>query len=237
MKISIMGLGWFGLPLACELKKNSYFITGSTQTEIKKMKIEQLGISPHVLKFPTTVPQLLKSDLIILNIPPFDEQLSWFKSWDWDYDCKIIFVSSTSVVTDPGSKNSHLLANQEDWVRNNFKTWSVLRFGGLFGENRHPGKYLSGKKNLPGRLWPVNLLSLKDAIGFTKTVIQNNLFYENFNVVGDGHPSREDFYSSYCKKNMLALPQFDLTDKSNRAVAANDLASKYYSFSKIESDD
>lgn len=227
MKISIIGLGWFGSPLASALAAEGHIISGSTTTEEKIQKLKSQNIHPFKLKYPE-VPQKIDSDILILNVPPFAEELDWFKSWDIDPKTWIIFISSTSVE----SKKDSLLSFQEEWVKT-FSNWTILRFGGLFGGERHPGKYLSGKKNLVGRLWPVNMLHQEDAVGFTKKIINDKIQSKIFTVISDEHPTREDFYTRFCIDHNLPLPDFDQTDLSVKTPLSNEEARKFYSFKKI----
>lgn len=230
MKISIIGLGWFGEPLAKALLKDGHQIFGTTRTLEKKAELEKENISVEVLEYPHYVKKdLLESDIIILNIPPFANQLEWFESWQWNHDAWIIFISSTSVYSKKDSKNISILKQEESWIQSEFNHWTILRFGGLIGNGRHPGKHLSGKKNLPGRLWPVNLVHLDDCIGVTKTIIQKNLKNEIFNVVASDHPTREKFYTDYCVSNNLPLPEFNQLDHSVTESVSNDKIIKSYS--------
>lgn len=230
MKISIIGLGRFGELLGESLQKDGHVINGTTRSEIKLSKLASKNLNPTLLHFPEKPSFSLEADIIILNIPPFKDQLAWFQSWNWNSHAKIIFISSTSVYPTPNSDSSEVLRDEEEWVKSNFTLYSVLRFGGLFSDSFHPGKYLSGKTNLPGRLWPVNLVHLKDAVGFTKVVIEQSLYGRTFHVICNEHPSREEYYSSYCKKAGIPLPQFDLADLSTKLPVPSFEASQFYNF-------
>lgn len=228
MKIKIFGLGWYGLPLAETLQKMGHDVSGSVTSEEKVNELRTKNIQAIKLKYPDS-PSLIEADILILNIPPFAEELDWFKSWKIAPETWIIFISSTSVL----SKTDEKLKLQEEWVRTH-KNWTILRFGGLFGGHRHPGKYLSGKKNLPGRSWPVNLLHLNDAIGFTQIVIEKHLIQETFNVLSDDHPTREDFYSDYCRDHNIPLPEFDSLDDSLKEPIDNSHARQFYNFVRLK---
>lgn len=226
-----MGLGWYGAPLAAELLKDGHEIFGSTRSEEKVQDFKSQNIKASKFSYPDSPSQdLINADIVILNIPPFEEELDWFKSFNWNPKTWLIFISSTSVYPAPESKNAHHLKAQEDWVQNHFEKWTVLRFGGLYGSGRHPGKYLSGRKNLAGRLAPVNLIHLDDCIGFTKVVINQKLQNNLFHVVSDDHRSREEFYSEFCRNAGLPLPEFDMNDSSTGKVVPNDEMKKYYAF-------
>lgn len=225
MKIIIYGLGWYGLPLAESLQKKGHEVSGSVTTQEKAKTISH--IETACFKFPET-PPAIHADILVINIPPFPEQLEWFKTWKIASGTKVIFISSTSALT----KNSSL-AETEQWV-STLPHWIILRFGGLYGDQRHPGKHLSGKKNLNGRLWPVNLLHLDDAVGFTEKVIELNLDHRTFNVTSSNHPGREEYYTNYCRLNKLPLPDFDQNDDSRKDPVDNSEAAKIYSFLTIK---
>lgn len=218
-KCSILGLGWYGRPLAVFLQKKGLKISGSTRDTYKAQQLQENQINAIALNYPEQPPEeLLNVDILILNIPPFEEQLDWFKSWKWNKNTWIIFISSTSVYPRPESKNAELLFKQEEWVKTNFSDWTIIRFGGLIGPDRHPGNHLSGKKNLSGRLWPVNLIHLEDTINFTNHVIDKNLKHTSFNLVSDEHPTREEYYTEYCLRKNLPLPEFNQEDISEGKI-------------------
>ncbi len=231
-KCSIIGLGWYGTPLASSLMQSGFDVCGSTRSLEKQEKLSQKGIKTSLLSYPG-IPdsELLESDIIVVNIPPFEGQLDWFKSWNWQSKTWTIFISSISVFPQPDSKNAELLLEQENWFQTHFQNWTVLRLGGLLGNGRHPGKHLSGRKNLPGRLWPVNLIHQDDTVDFTKMVIDQNLTKKIFHVVSDEHPTREDFYTEYCRNSGLPLPEFDNTDFSQGKEIPS--LGIYHSFKKL----
>ena len=49
-KISILGCGWLGLPLAKSLVDNGYKIKGSTTTQDKYQKLVEDGVTPYLIK-------------------------------------------------------------------------------------------------------------------------------------------------------------------------------------------
>ena len=110
MRISVAGLGYLGLPLAAELKKLGHEVIGTSRTR-KDFAMEFLNPPANPSQ------KILDCDLLILNIPPFKNQLLWFLSWDTRKVKKIIFVSSTSAL-----KGNETLREEEDWVRT-FSDW------------------------------------------------------------------------------------------------------------------
>lgn len=209
MKISVIGLGWYGEPLAQELLKDGHKVSGTTRTKMKCLEFLKKGIPAEVLT-PETTPteDLLDADIVILNIPPFKDELTWFKSWRWKKDAWMIFVSSVSVENKPDSESAKELKAQEEWVKETFSTWTIMRFGGLYGKERHPGKYLAGKKNIPEGDKPISLVSLEETIAMTKEVIELKIQKDTLTVIGKDRRSKKEFYTEYCRQNGLPLPEF-----------------------------
>jgi len=242
MKISLIGLGWFGEALGKQLNHLGHDVLGTTRTPQKGDKLSALNFKTFLLNHPALPDEeLFLSDLIILNIPPFHGQLEWFKLWPWRDKSHVIFISSTSVYLDdpilvneesPTIQNKELVL-EEQWILKHLKQVSILRFGGLLGDTRHPGQHLAGKKDLKNRLWPVNLLHLEDAIGFTLALIEEGL-KGVFNVVGDEHSTREKFYTEYSLKHHLPIPLFDLADQSQGKIVCNTKAKTIYKFRSFE---
>jgi len=90
----------------------------------------------------------------------------------------------------------------------NFKT-TVLRFGGLIGEDRHPVRFLAGRKNLDNPNAPINLIHQKDCIGIIQKIIELDCWNETFNAVTPYHPSRKEYYTQKAKERNLDLPEFN----------------------------
>lgn len=140
---------------------------------------------------------------------------------------KVIFVSSTSVygdendvvteatVPDPETESGKQLLVAEALLQKNqnFET-TILRFGGLIGEDRHPVTSLSGKENLANAAAPVNLIHQNDCIEIIENIIDQSKWKEVFNAVAPFHPSREEYYTQKAKQKNLVIPKFS-SEKSN----------------------
>jgi nucleoside-diphosphate-sugar epimerase len=227
LKVSIIGCGWYGKELAKSLLIEGYDVYGSTRELNKHQDLTALGIQPFLLNPPQTpLKEHLTTDLLILNIPPFEHQLKWFQSWPWDQNVPVIFISSTSVYH--ASANAQLLNQEEEWIKTHFKRWNILRFGGLLGGNRHPGNSLSGKVGLKGGNSPVNLIHRDDAVGFTRALMEKKIFNEIFDVVSDEHTTKREFYSEYCQRMNLPLPEFDSADQTVGRIIDNEKIKTIY---------
>jgi nucleoside-diphosphate-sugar epimerase len=134
----------------------------------------------------------------------------------------VLFVSSTSVYAEdnslvtegsplnPDTESGRQLIQAEQLLQSNpnFKT-TILRFGGLIGEDRHPIKFLAGRKNLENPKAPINLIHQTDCIGIILEIIRQNSWNETFNAAAPFHPSREKYYTQKAIDLGLELPQFN----------------------------
>ena len=148
----------------------------------------------------------------------------------------VLFVSSTSVYGDtssfasaqddtlsvteetktcPETESGRQLVAVEQLLQTNinFKT-TILRFGGLIGEDRHPIRFLAGRKNIENPKAPINLIHQTDCIGIIMTILrqaQNDKWEwnETFNAVAPFHPSREAYYTQKAIDLGLDLPEFN----------------------------
>lgn len=162
----------------------------------------------------------------IQNLIPFIEKSSVEK---------VIFVSSTSVYEDttnsievneettsnPETEGGKQLLEVEQLLQSNthFQI-TIVRFGGLIGEDRNPIKYLAGRKNIENPDAPINLIHQEDCIGIIKAIlkqVQNNKFMWNqvFNAVAPFHPTRKEYYTQKAIALHLPLPEFEKQNTSN----------------------
>ncbi len=153
----------------------------------------------------------------------------------------VIFISSTSVYGDtssidcahddtlnvteetkacPDTESGRQLLKSEQLLQSNpnFKT-IILRFGGLIGEDRHPIKFLAGRKNIENPKAPINLIHQDDCIGIILEIlrqVQNKKLERNetFNAVTPFHPSRKEYYTQKAIEFNLALPAFNVENSS-----------------------
>lgn len=269
MKISILGCGWLGLPLAKQLIKKGFSVKGSTTSEEKISILKDAGILPFLVtlndsktseeEFLTeNTSQFLKdSQVLIINIPPklrgntsenFVKKMQNFIPFIEKSSIeKVLFVSSTSVYGDahslvteettpnPETESGKQLLEVEKLLQSNshFKT-TILRFGGLVGEDRHPIKHLAGRENCENPDSPINLIHQEDCIGIIERIIELNSWDEVFNAVSPYHPSREKYYTEKATVLSLPLPKFVYDDSSSEKIISCEKVEKVleYSFSK-----
>lgn len=236
MQISILGCGWLGLPLAQSLINNGFSVNGSTTSPAKMEQLNALGINSFLISLTANgiegdIATFLKgSDILIIDIPPklrgenkesFVDKIKTLVPFiEAAGITKVMFASSTAVYAEdnrivtedtlpqPETESGKQLLEAEGLLANaKFKT-TILRFGGLVGEDRQPVKFLSGRENLENPDGPVNLIHQKDCIGIMLKVIETNSWGEIFNAVAPYHPTREEHYTKQAEAMHLALPGF-----------------------------
>jgi len=246
-KISILGCGWLGFPLAKTLITKGNSINGSTTSENKLSILKDAGINPFLITLESEgiseniADFLAESEILIIDIPPklravdpnvekkaFVEKIKNLIPFiEKSSIKKALFVSSTSVYGDdnsviteetipnPETESGKQLVLAENLLRENqnFET-TILRFGGLIGEDRHPVKHLAGKENLENPDAPINLIHLNDCIGIIEEIINQSKWNEVFNAVAPFHPTREEFYIQKAIEMNLPEPKFS-SEKSN----------------------
>jgi len=237
-KISILGCGWLGLPLAKSIINKGFPVKGSTTSEAKLAVLESANIQAYSIRLTENEVMgnieafLSESEILIIDIPPklrgdvaenFVAKIATLVPFIAQSTINhVVFISSTSVYADdntivtensqpePDSESGRQLLATEKLLQanTNFQT-TVIRFGGLIGENRHPIHFLAGRKNLENPEAPINLIHQNDCIGIIEAVIAQNTKGEVFNAVAPFHPTRKDYYTQKAAALGLPLPEFD----------------------------
>jgi len=237
MTISILGCGWFGEALARVLLGQGVMVKGSTTSPEKLEALAGLGIQPYLIDLRRSLDSeafqsFLVCDVLVVSIPPrlrqqpatnfilcVEHLIAQVKQCDTK---RVIFISSTSVYGDTGinvtehdtpvpdsDSGKVLLAAERLFVQEQdvFKT-TVIRFGGLIGPGRHPGRFFAGKKDIGNGLAPVNLIHLTDCIGICLTVIYKRWYGYILNACAPQHPTRKTFYTQASQDAGLEVPEF-----------------------------
>nr|WP_309758683.1 SDR family oxidoreductase [Flavobacterium sp.] len=250
-KISILGCGWLGLPLAKALVKNEYLVSGSTTSIEKIAVLENAGIEPFliVLSENKTIGNLTEfladSEILIIDVPPklrgseTENFVSKIKNIipfiEKSAVQKVLFISSTSVYNDddayvneetiarPATESGKQLLETEQLLQSNinFKT-TILRFGGLISEDRHPVKFLAGRENLENPNAPINLIHQEDCIGIINAILSQQVWGETLNAVTPYHPTRAEYYTQKAVELNLAVPKFTTDSNSIGKIILSD---------------
>jgi nucleoside-diphosphate-sugar epimerase len=166
----------------------------------------------------------LQSDTLVVNITSKDiegfERL--VRKIETSEIRAVLFVSSTSVypvkckvVSETAGEESpdHPLVIIENLFRQSgqFRT-TVVRFAGLIGGSRHPGRFFRGGKVVRNPDANVNLIHRDDCINILDRIVANGIWGETFNACADSHPSKREFYSRAAKMAAAPLPNFEDCD-------------------------
>lgn len=236
-RISIIGLGWLGLPLAQALQARGFSVAGSCTTPEKSQQLSVAGIRATCWNGDSgePVPETLCAETMILTLPPSRCQdylglLQRLLSQFAEAGCQqLILISSTSVYGAaatgheeaepcPDSARGERMLHAEQLVRTSrIPQWAILRPAGLFGPGRHPGRFLSGKATDDGRA-PVNLVHLVDVVGILLLILQQQRWGEVFNACAPAHPSRREFYSQACDRLAIPRPLFGHEAASGKQI-------------------
>ena len=257
--ITILGCGWFGLPLAKSLLSKGYNVKGSTTSATKLKTLEEAEIMPFQIQLNEqeiigNVSDFLhETDVLIIAIPPglrkeilSSEEMTFINKMktlipyiEKSGIQKVLFVSSTSVYGDrfpiieytestqthPDTESGRQLVLSEKLLQSNihFKT-TVIRFGGLLGEDRHPIKFLAGRTQIENPDGPVNLIQREDCIGIIIKALDFAYIYkwgETFNAVAPQHPPRKNYYQKKAQQFNLPLPNFVEDTKSKGKIISS----------------
>lgn len=256
-RISILGCGWLGLPLGAELAKNGFLVKGSTTRREKKNEIQKQGITPFIIDLNSKLSpasEFFDTDILIVTIPPgnapetknYFAQLEKIISHSENGSVKnTIFISSTSVYPSLNKEVKESDASESALTRSGISLLqaealfsqpenTIIRFAGLVGENRHPGRWFAGRQGLKGGNLPINMIHLEDCIGIISAIIDGDHWGEIFNACAQDHPLKKEYYQKMAKDLGLALPDFEEEDSSGwKVVSSKYLVNKTgYAFTK-----
>jgi len=235
MNISILGCGWYGLALAKVLINAGHNVKGSTTSPQKTEALATNGIDPYVVNFgageETYDAAFFNCDVLLIAIPPKSrsgEGAAYIPKIQGIIGAakkagvkQVILISSTAVYADlnhevientnpqPNTDAGKILLQAEELFNNehSFKT-TIIRFAGLIGPGRDPGRFFAGKKDIPNGEAPVNLIHLDDCIGLSMAILDKQAFGYLFNGCSPDHPTRSAFYTQAAINSGLETPFF-----------------------------
>ena len=234
MQISILGCGWLGTPLAVTLLQEGFYIKGSTTSKSKLKTLKGLGIEPFLIDLASDkeIPlEFLKTDVLIIDIPhkvekDFEKLIAQVEK---SRVGQIIFISSTSVYPSLNSivdENTTTIRTplrivEELFEKNQHFQTTILRFGGLFGYDRQPGRFFRKRGFVPNPEGFVNLIHRDDCIAILKEIIDKNIQGEVLNACASDHPTRGAFYSKEIQKQGLSDIALGESDPISYKIVSN----------------
>ncbi|WP_028978712.1 hypothetical protein [Sporocytophaga myxococcoides] len=230
-KVSIVGCGWLGLPLAMLFIEKGFAVKGTTTSELKMDQLTRLGIKAFLVNLFEDFradKDIFDADVLVVTLPPSQKKQSEQKYLDsLDFlvsntspETKLIYTSSTSIYkslnTELGEEavrtiedsDYPLLYKAEKIFRNSGRPSTVVRFGGLTGYDRILIKYFAGKKDLPFGNEPVNLIHRDDAVQIIFEIIRQQKWNIILNACAPKHPLKKDFYTFLSEAYNYEKPHF-----------------------------
>jgi nucleoside-diphosphate-sugar epimerase len=255
--VSVLGCGWLGMAFGRTMISKGSVVKGSTTSQSRIEEIKAAGIRPYVVRIEpgwAFVPdnRFFETDVLVISIPParvenITETLprlmeEIIRQVEISGTEKVLMISSTSVyeasnkIVKEGQEGNPdqlsgkaLLAAEEFLMRTDLMT-TIVRFGGMMGPGRNPGRFFAGRSNIPGKV-PVNLIHQADCVNILSEIIDKNIWGEVFNACSPEHPDRNDFYTMAAKVSGLPLPQFTDEQENYKIVNSEKLMERlHYSF-------
>jgi nucleoside-diphosphate-sugar epimerase len=234
--ISLLGCGWLGFPLALNLISRGFNVKGSTTSPEKIPVLKASGIDPMLVQFDKSYPdpdltKLLDGDILIVSVPPGRRTVDGPDNYKRMGEIlteqvpgssisKIIFISSTSVYSDsnsvlteiseisPQTASAKVIAEIEKSLLALPIQVIILRLAGLFGPGRSPGRFFSGKTNIPNGLAPVNMIHQEEVVSLINSLIDSDSAKGIYIGSTPSHPTKEEFYTLAAHIDKLPEPDF-----------------------------
>jgi len=236
-RIAILGAGWLGLPLGDRLTDHGYFVRGSSSRRERLPHLQMAGLQAHFIRLsPDDIRaghgliKFMEAEVLIITIPPgsngsnrarYPAQIMQLvpliqkSPVQW-----VVFTSSTGVYVNLNREvqeddalplpapDKPILSAESMLLRLAGIDVTILRYGGLYGGDRELARHFAGKTAIANGRAPVNLVHREDAVEATYQVIKQNHRNDIFNVVADGHPTRQDYYNARLEQLKLPLASF-----------------------------
>ncbi|MFF5379807.1 NAD-binding protein [Pedobacter suwonensis] len=238
--VSILGCGWFGLALAKKLIGLNYTVKGSTTSQDKLPILQAEQIKPFIVNFTAESvvanATFFEADVLFICIPPkrnsaelldYPNKINSILAAAEKKSKHVVLISSTSVYADdnkivnensetiPDTDSGKVVLAAEMLFKEQFpENHTIIRFAGLIGPDRNPGRFFAGKTNVPNGLAPVNLIHQADAAGIAVKLLEKQAFGQTYNACSPNHPAKMDFYVEAAKTSGLAIPEF-ISEKKN----------------------
>lgn len=254
-KVCIVGLGWLGLPLYRRLASVGMEVVGTKRSAAAAAGLRDAGMHAHPMELDgesaLEVGDWFGGEFLVINIPPGRKQPDVRARYPKQiqqllYAAKkqkikhVIFVSSTSVfggsqgqvgdedALNPTTDSGRALAECERYVTD--AGGATVRFGGLYGPGRHPGRFFAGRSEAPEGDAPVNFIHQDDAVGVIKHVMDHFETGLRINAVAPTHPPKKDFYHRAALDYGVEPPRFLPGGEDGKYIRCEWLETTAYTF-------
>jgi nucleoside-diphosphate-sugar epimerase len=237
--------------LAERFVARGYRVRTSTRSENRLPVLASAHTLPFVLdigELRANARDFLRSTVLIVNIPSKD--IDGFERLVQEIERsaieRVLFVSSTSVyentnttITEADGAESihHPLMLIENLFRDSDKfATTIVRFGGLIGYSRHPGRFFRGNKIVSNPDTGVNLIHRDDCVNIIEKIVASETWGEVFNCCADSHPTKREFYSQAARLLGVPAPIFAESDENACKIISNDKVKRVLDYSFLYPD-
>ena len=226
-------------------------VKASTTTGSRLPELRSINADPFIIdigKPSGNFQTFLQADILIVNIPSKNTEhfSDLIQEIEKSEVRKVLFVSSISVyenrnktITESNGKESKLkpLSTIESMFResNKFQT-TIVRFGGLIGYSRNPGRFFSNGRPVRDPDSNVNLIHRDDCIKIISQIVEQDIWDEDFNCCADTHPSKREFYTQATKQIGAPAPDFDESGGTSFKIISNQKVKRVLNYSFLHPD-
>jgi nucleoside-diphosphate-sugar epimerase len=257
-RLTVVGCGWFGRPFARHMAERGWSVKGSVRDADRAQALSAEGVEGFAFDLAdTTYPAKAFSEaIVVVAISPGrlgESRRHYYEGMALLLDEAaaqgargLVVITSTSVyrgvrgevdeATPPPNPENHLVRVERHLTRLPTPSCAV-RFGGLIGPDRHPGRFLADRAEVTGGGDPVNLVQLDDCVRALEHLADTDpaAWPERINVVAPEHPNRASFYRAASESLGLAPPTFaDVNSTHGRVVRCTWLESQGFEFSPLQ---
>lgn len=247
MNWTIIGCGWLGTSLGEKLVQKNEPVIGTTTSLSRQQALIQKGIKHFVFHVNSQISTDIVdySEVVVLSIPPFERnnplkygEVLVHLSKQFKPSTHFIFLGSVGIYPQKNgvfaedyyfenSEKNISLYQAEKQLSNFLKNrLTILRLGGLFGNDRHPIYSVSGKTEIKNPEGKINFVGKSDIISVIEIIAERHLFGEIFNVVYPSHPNRKEYYTQKAKELNLVPPKFDDSLSIVREISSEKIQNK-----------
>jgi nucleoside-diphosphate-sugar epimerase len=246
--VAIIGCGWLGHALAKQLLAQKYYVSVTTQSKDKQQKLFAEHIDAELLSLPVSDPELVELSAfsqatLVVSITPQirqgrsdypDKVAQLVKMAELGKVKRIILLSTTAVYNglsgvvdeesslDLDAEKVAIIVGAEQAAQQFSGKTVILRLAGLIGPERHPGRFLQGKKVLSEPQAFINLIHQQDAVGVLMNIIAEPLFSGIYNAVSATETCKEHYYQAAANALGLAIPEFSFETSMRFGKRIND---------------
>jgi nucleoside-diphosphate-sugar epimerase len=231
-RISVLGGGWLGLPLAQYLAAQGYAVQVSRTTVAGVQQVRERGLGAQEVNLAAEAPladgPFWQVPTMLIAVPPQTGQPAAQQVAQYQRLAErlrasgvrhVLYVSSTSVYGEANAEVTEatplapqkpggqvVRALEEVLQQEPALQTTVLRFGGLIGYDRLPTDAAAIGRRSRAADTPMNVIHRDDCVRIIHEIVRQGAWDEVFNAGTDAHPTRREYYAVAAAARGFALP-------------------------------